>query len=188
MTLDSDAAYLKAVDAIEEQIEAIKSDLAALRLSSEAVSSEVEISLSLEDIEAGWDEAKRFTDIVAKTTPDLAEEISKAYLRLLEGWYGAGRLLSRSEVVSRRFGPKAHAAARAAKAHKNAPIWQAEAELISSELGKLRSKLPDITPHAAAPKIYDAVNERLKRTPIAGRPSKLLTIPTIARRILDFSL
>ena len=188
MKLNQDPDYLKIVEAIQARVQAILHELEALRQASEAVNADAEISLSLEDIEAGWIEARRFADLVAETSPHVAEEILKAYLRSLDGWYGAGRLLSRSEVVSRRFGPKAHAAARAAKAHKNAPIWQAEAELISSELENIRSKWPDITAHAAAPKIFDAVNERLKRLPIAGRPSKMLTIPTIARRILDFNL
>jgi hypothetical protein len=188
VTTDPQDAFRRAVETIEGRIQAIGQELDSLSRSSEAVNADAEISLSRQDIEAGWDEAKRFADLIAGTSPHLAEGILRAYLRSLDGWYGAGRLLSRSEVVSRRFGPKAHAAARAAKAYKNAPIWQAEAELISGELQKLRSKSPGVTAHAAAPKIYEAVNDRLKRAPIAGRPSKRLTVPTIARRIIDFSL
>ncbi|MCJ2125118.1 hypothetical protein [Methylobacterium sp. J-077] len=188
MTPDPESAYRKAVEAIEERIEAIRLDLDSLRRSSEAVNADAEISFSLEDIEAGWDEAKRFGDLIAKTSPHLAEGVLRAHLRSLDGWYGAGRLLSRSEVVSRRFGPKAHAAARAAKARRNSPVHQAEADVISKELAKVRSTSPDINPYAAAPLILNGVNERLKSIVIDGRRLKVLSETTIARRILRFSL
>lgn len=188
MTPDPEAAYGKAVEAIEERIQAIRLELDSLRQSSEAVNADAEISFSLEDIEAGWDEAKRFVDLIAKNNPHLAEGVLRAHLRSLDGWYGAGRLLSRSEVVSRRFGPKAHAAARAAKALRNSPVHQTEAEIISKELSKIRSLSPDINAYAAASLILDDVNQHLKGIVIDGRRLKVLSESTIARRILRFSL
>lgn len=188
MTLDPNAAFLEAVEAMEQRVRSIKKDLEALRGSSDAVNAEAEISLSLDDIEAGWDDAKRIAHIVAETSPHLAHGFLSAHLRCLDGWFGAGRLLSRSEVVSRRFGPKAHAAARAAKSRKNAPVYQAEAEIISQELEKLRVKAPGISAYSAAPLILDAVNARLRGLVIEGRPLTPRSFNTIARRIIDFSL
>lgn len=188
MTTDPEVAFLAAVEAIELRIHSIKRDFEALRGSSDAVNAEAEISLSLEDIESGWDDAKRVAHILAETNPHLAHGFLAAHIRCLDGWLDAGRLLSRSEVVSRRFGSKAHAAARAAKARKNAPVHQAQADIISQELQKLRVKAPGITAHPAAPLIFDAVNDRLRRLVIDGRPLTTLSVTTIARRIIDFNL
>lgn len=151
-------------------------------VAEQGIDSKTIIEFAIEDLLEGLSELQMALQILPPDNP-VRHFIVSALIRMSEGFYSAGEVLSRNSIVALRFKSDADIIARKAKAVIDDANKQIVVDAIKGEIESLSYEERKLTASKLSDSIVDSVNLRLHK---AGHP--LTSKTTIYRRIIEFGL